>query len=337
NGRWIQDSSLGYAVVQAYHTMMMVGRYPVVVLLIDVPPDEVDVNVHPTKAQVRFRRPDVVFSAVQRAVRGTLVEQASTPRIRGQGEIRWGSPQWAARRDRLTQVTGQRLNQLGMDMDMTDPGQHPQHRQPEETAEGTPRRKRDLPMLRVVGQIGGTYIVAEGPDGMYLVDQHAAHERVLYEQFMAEQADDVAVSQDLLEPVVVDLLPDQMALVEENLDTLHGVGFQVSVFGRCAVQVRAVPALVASSDPVEALLAAIGEIEVGDMPTGATAEQQLVARVCKQAAIKAGQVLTFAEMQALIRQLESCAAPKTCPHGRPTILHLSAQQLAKEFGRLGAS
>ena len=335
NGRWVQDSSLTYAVVQAYHTMLMVGRYPVAVLMVDVPPHDVDVNVHPTKAEVRFRHPNAVFSAIQRAVRRTLVEQAPPPAVRT--EAMWGSPEWAARRERLSQVTQERMQQMGIGLEMQGTGQHPQQRpQDDEAGDPRPVRKRALPMLRVIGQVGATYVVAEGPAGLYLVDQHAAHERVLYEQFMAQQAEADVARQELLEAAVVELPPEQIVLVEENLETLNEVGFRVELFGRRSVQVRAVPALVAGEDPAAALMAAIGEIECGQMPTEATAEERLIARVCKRAAIKAGQVLSFSEMEALIRQLEACEQPQNCPHGRPTMLHLSAEQLAKEFGRLGA-
>jgi len=336
NGRWVQDSSLTYAVIQAYHTMLMVGRYPVAVLMISLPPEEVDVNVHPTKAEVRFRQPNAVFSAVQRAVRRTLVDEALPPTIRH--EVTWGSPDWAARRDRIAQVTGDRIRQMNIDMEMEGPGQRP-YQQPPAGAESEispPARKRNLPMLRVVGQVGATYVVAEGPTGLYLIDQHAAHERILYEQLMAESIQDAVASQELLEAAAVELLPEQVALVEENLEVLHEVGFSVEPFGRNTIRLRAVPAIVSGGDPVEALLAAVGEIECGEMPTEATAEEILIARVCKQVAVKAGQVLSYEEMAALIRQLEDCESPRTCPHGRPTMLHMSAEQLAKEFGRLGA-
>lgn len=337
NGRWVQDSSLVYAVVQAYHTMLMTGRYPVAVLMIDLPPEDVDVNVHPTKAEVRFRRPDAVFSAVQRAVRRTLVDNAPPPSIRA--EVLWGSPEMAARRERIAQVTSERINQLGMGLEMESPGQHGRQRDTVESASDAPtaaRRKRELPALRVVGQVGATYVVAEGPHGLYLVDQHAAHERVLYEQFMAERSASILASQEMLEAIAVELLPEHVTLIEANLAVLEAVGFKLEPFGRSTVQIRAVPALVAQSDPVQALLAAIGEIECGESPLEATAEEKLIARVCKQAAVKAGQVLSFTEMEALIRQLEACQSPRTCPHGRPTMLHLSAEDLAKEFGRLGA-
>jgi DNA mismatch repair protein MutL len=337
NGRWVQDSSLVYAVVQAYHTMLMTGRYPVAVLMIDLPPEDVDVNVHPTKAEVRFRRPDAVFSAVQRAVRRTLVDNAPPPSIRA--EVLWGSPEMAARRERIAQVTSERINQLGMGLEMESPGQHGRQRDAVESASDAPtpaRRKRELPALRVVGQVGATYVVAEGPHGLYLIDQHAAHERVLYEQFMAERSASTLASQEMLEAIAVELLPEHVTLIEANLAVLEAVGFKLEPFGRSTVQIRAVPALVAQTDPVQALLAAIGEIECGESPLEATAEEKLIARVCKQAAVKAGQVLSFTEMEALIRQLEACHSPRTCPHGRPTMLHLSAEDLAKEFGRLGA-
>jgi DNA mismatch repair protein MutL len=338
NGRWIQDSSLSYAVIQAYHTMLMTGRYPVAVVMITLPSEEVDVNVHPTKAEVRFRRPDAVFSAVQRAVRRTLVDNAPPPEMRA--EVLWGSPEMAARRDRIAQITGERMNQLGIDLGMEAPGQHSKQRMPEQDSPyeeaSAPRKKRELPMLRVVGQVGATYIVAEGPQGLYLVDQHAAHERVLYEQFMAEQEDHKIASQEMLEAVSVELLPEQISLIEANQAELESAGFKVEPFGRSTVRLQAVPALISGDDPIEALLAAISEIECGNMPTEATAEQHLIARVCKQAAVKAGQVLSYTEMEALIRQLEQCDSPRTCPHGRPTMLHLSAGDLAKEFGRLGA-
>ncbi len=337
NGRWIQDANLTYAVVQAYHTMLMVGRYPVAVVMITLPPEEVDVNVHPTKAEVRFRRPDAVFSAVQHAVRHTLIRHAGVAPVRT--ELVWGSPEWAARRERLAQVTGEHLRQMGIDLTAESPGQFTHQAAPsEEGAAPAPAavRRRNLPLLRVVGQVGATYIVAEGPSGLYLIDQHAAHERILYERFVAEHSAHAVATQELLEAIAIEVLPEQMALIEENLNVLHAVGFLVEPFGRNAVRLRGIPALVAGGDPVSVLLAVLGEIECGEMPTDATVEEKLIARVCKQAAVKAGQVLSYAEMEALIRQLEACQSPRTCPHGRPTMLHLSAEELARQFGRQGA-
>lgn len=335
NGRWIQDTSLSYAVIQAYHTMLMTGRYPVVILMINIPPHEVDVNVHPTKAEVRLRQPETVFSAVQRTVRHTLLEQAPSPQLKA--GIVWGSPDWAARRDRLMQATKNQIDQMNLGLRYNEASIENISERSETSGseEITPRKK--LPMMRVLGQVGSTYIVAEGPEGLFLLDQHAAHERVLYEQFMSERVKPQAtLSQELLEALVIELAPEQLATVETHLDTLRDVGFHIEIFGRNTVQLRAIPALFVSGDPADALFAAISDVECGEMPGEATAEQKLIGRVCKQAAIKAGQQLSFAEMQALVRQLEQCNAPQTCPHGRPTMLHLPAEELARQFGRLGA-
>ncbi|MEP7291270.1 MAG: DNA mismatch repair endonuclease MutL, partial [Chloroflexota bacterium] len=175
NGRAIQDTSLTYAVIQAYHTLLMTGRFPVAVLMITLPPEELDVNVHPTKAEVRFRAADAVFSAVQRAVRRAVIDQAQTPSLR--------------RRYMVDDNAWQPHRQTEMELSLDSPGQHARQRTGEEdratsTPDGVdaPTMPRTLPLLRVIGQIGAAYIVAEGPAGMYMIDQHAAHERILYEQ-----------------------------------------------------------------------------------------------------------------------------------------------------------
>jgi DNA mismatch repair protein MutL len=190
-------------------------------------------------------------------------------------------------------------------------------------------------MLRVVGQLGQTYIVAEGPEGLYLIDQHAAHERVLCEQLQAGLAGSRPASQALLEPAAVTLTPDLEALVAEQRETLAGLGFVVEPFGSATVLLRAVPSMLRAADPAQALLAILDEAAEGGEPLARERDARLIASVCKQAAVKAGQVLSQPEMQELVRQLEASSAPRTCPHGRPTMIHLSAAMLEREFGRRG--
>jgi DNA mismatch repair protein MutL len=194
-------------------------------------------------------------------------------------------------------------------------------------------RPRTLPMLRVVGQVGACYVVAEGPAGLYLIDQHAAHERILYEQLMAQRATQGAVAQQALDGVTVGLGRSGAALVQEKVEALTAIGFLLEPFGGSTYLIRAVPDILADRDPAEALRVIIGDLETNVPPGQATLEERIAARACKTAAIKAGQTLSFSEMQELIRQLERCANPHTCPHGRPTMIHISADQLAKEFGR----
>ncbi len=347
NGRWVQDSSLTYAVIQAYHTLLMNGRYPVSVLMVNIDPQEVDVNVHPTKAEVRFRDANAVFSAVQRAVRQSVVALAQTQDIsgsqyRGFAASRPSLPESYARQN-LGWNGG---TQLDLDLPLDSPGQYPQQRvNPAETlteAEdptaipsglGAPRKPRTLPMLRVVGQIGAMYIVAEGPSGMYLIDQHAAHERILYEQFMEDYERREKVRQLTLDAQTIDLPPLEARMVEEKLDALALVGFEIEPFGANTFVIRSIPAMLADQNPVEAVMDILDDLALDKQPGQQTIEEKIIKQVCRRAAVKAGQILSIDEMQSIIRQLERCASPHTCPHGRPTMLHMSGDQLAREFGR----
>jgi DNA mismatch repair protein MutL len=287
----------------------------------------VDVNVHPAKAEVRFGDGDAVFRAVQRAVRHTLMERAPVP-IAVRPSTIWptAAPRREERLERLAglqpQPGGEQLRFEEMPSDVTSPG------------EGilVPSTDR-LPPLRVVGQLGATYIVAEGPEGMYLIDQHAAHERVLFERLLAERERAAVVSQALLEPQAVELSPEAAGALEEHLEPLASLGFQAEPFGGATLLVRALPALVAGEHPREVFEDIAAALLAGDTPLGARIEDAVARSVCKRAAIKAGQVMAREEMEELIRGLEQCASPRTCPHGRPTMIHLSVEQLAREFGR----
>jgi DNA mismatch repair protein MutL len=318
NGRWIQDAALAAAVVQAYHGLLMVGRYPIAALFVSLAPEDVDVNVHPAKAEVRFRDPEAVFATVQRAVRATLLGLAPVPG--SDGPVAWGAawqpgvgtlgpdPAWAIAHAPLTEPAP------------LSPGTLPA------TA---------LPLLRNVGQVGATYLVAEGPDGLYLIDQHAAHERVLFEKLLQQQGTGGAGSQALLEPVTVELAAAEAALLQGQLEVLRRLGFEVEDFGRNAFRVRAVPPLLAALPPANALRAVIEDFEEDEAPLADVVEARVAARVCKRAAVKAGQVLSLVEQEHLLRDLEACALPRTCPHGRPTMIHLSVDSLERQFGRRG--
>ncbi len=320
NRRWIQDRSLAHAVAQAYHTLLPVGRHPLAVLLLEMNPAEVDVNVHPTKREVKFRNGRSVFSAVQRTVRRALVERSPVPTM-AHSPRTWPAPDWERRQSLISAGHGE-SDPSQLAMELYRPGDQP-----------LPVGPVRLPLLRVVGQVGQTYIVAEGPQGMYLIDQHAAHERVLYERMMAEHKQRAVTSQTLLEPLHLDLDPTLAGQLGEQLPFLNHVGFTVEPFGGTSYLVRAVPSILVVPDVRTAIVDVLELLRQGDDPLAAQAEERLIAAVCKRAAIKAGQTLTGEEMQQLVRQLEQCESPRTCPHGRPTVLHFSVEQLEKEFGR----
>jgi DNA mismatch repair protein MutL len=192
-----------------------------------------------------------------------------------------------------------------------------------------------MPLLRLVGQIANAYLVAEAPDGLYLVDQHAAHERVLFERFQ-EQSLLAVPSQSLLQPARVELSPASARLLDEQLPILRRLGFQVEPFGPNTYLIRAIPQLLKDMDVAEAIRVVVEDFEENEEPLQAESEARLIARVCKRAAVKAGRALSAEEGRNLLSDLEACRSPRTCPHGRPTMIYLSVDLLERQFGRKGA-
>jgi DNA mismatch repair protein MutL len=321
NGRPITDAGLNTAVVQAYHTLLMVGRYPLAAVFMEMPPGEVDVNVHPTKAEVRFQEPDLVFSAVQRSVRQTLVSQSPIPEVRPPET--WPQPAWTA--------DGGRIPEPGWHLGHAPEGGESGGRF--SPTEGVLPAAGGIPLLRVLGQIGASYLVAEGPDGLYLIDQHAAHERILFEAMRKSHGE--AAAQSLLAPEVVELPPAQARLVESQIEMLRGIGLAVESFGGSAFRVSAMPQILSHLAPADALRAIVEDIEEDETPLAAETEARLIARICKRAAVKAGQILNPEEQSALVSALARCESPRSCPHGRPTMIHLSVGLLERQFGRKG--
>lgn len=335
NGRWVHEIALNTALLQAYHTLLMVGRYPMTALFLEIDPQAVDVNVHPAKAEVRFRDSDRVFSFVQRSVRKALLAYSPVPNV---APSLWGTTRtvpsepgqssvgldWAIGHDEVidhgpqTMVDGKMVNGQSSTVD---------------TGQGSFER---IPLMRLIGQIGGTYLVAEGPDGLYLIDQHAAHERVLFEKLMAQHEMKNIPSQALLNPEVVTVPPGAAKLLMEQISVLNHFGFDVEEFGPNTFQVRAMPVLFMGSDPASALRALVEDFEEDETPLQDEVEARLAARVCKRMAVKGGQALSSEEQRALLTDLEACDSPRTCPHGRPTMIHLSVDTLERQFGRRGA-
>ncbi len=312
--------------------MLMVGRYPLAALFLDLEPATVDVNVHPAKAEVRFRAPQRMFSFVQRSVRKAILAYTPVPQMGIAPPALWTErpstqsgidPAWKFSREAEYQGTG---NQ-GLDASpfSTSNSQLP-NSQPSIIK---------MPLLRLVGQIGQVYIIAEGPDGLYLIDQHAAHERILFERLLAQREANTLTSQNLLQAAIVHLPPQQATLLEEQLPILQKFGFEVESFGPNAFKIRAIPSIFSGSDPAAALKALVEDFEGDETPLQNKLEDRIAARVCKRMAVKGGQTLSTAEQESLLRDLENCDSPRTCPHGRPTMIHLSVELLERQFGRTG--
>jgi DNA mismatch repair protein MutL len=288
NRRPVQNRTLTYAVVEAYGSLLPVGRQPVAVLDIRVPPDEVDFNVHPSKLEVKLLRERAVYAAIQRALRSALAAAD------------WPISTWS-----------------------------PEDSSAFDAAES-------FHELRVLGQAGKTYLIAEGQAGVYLVDQHAAHERVLLEELRSALAGR-AEQQLLLEPLVVDVPPAAVALAEQAHDDLAGLGFVVEPFGPRSVLVRAVPGLLVDRQPQRVLQDTL--LTLATNTHGLVIEQhaswaeRLATVLACKSAVRAGDTLAQAEMESLLRRLSEATLCRTCAHGRPTAILLSHAQLEKEFGR----
>ena len=306
NRRWVSSRLLARAVEEAYHGLLMEGKHPVAIINISLPPSDVDVNVHPTKTEVKFRNEHMIFTAVQRAVRQALVGLMPVPRIEAVAtNYASTSVPWQI------SWTSAKSSSLVTSLPTT-----PQ----------TP--SVSLPMLRILGQLLSSYIIAEGPDGLYLIDQHAAHERILFEKLKVQRSQQEIEVQGLLEPVTVEVNPKQAEVLKSHYEYLVEFGFSIEPFGDRTYIVRAVPLLLHNKDWAGMLRQLLDSLFEGTN----WVESVATSMAC-HSAVRAGQTLTDDEMRELVRQLEQTALPNTCPHGRPTMIHLSSGQLEKEFGR----
>jgi DNA mismatch repair protein MutL len=333
NGRWVSDTPLTQAIIQAYHTLLMVGRFPLTTLFLEIDPAQVDVNVHPAKAEVRFQAQDKIFSFVQRSARRALLAYSPVPSMPPAQNL-WGSSSGASNPYPVS--SGQYPVGSGQGVGLEWGIAHEESSAASHQPDVQHSAFSNLPLLRLVGQIGAAYLVAEGPDGLYLIDQHAAHERILFEKLMNQRASQNIASQALLTPEVVHLPPASASLIQEQILVLQKFGFEIEPFGPGTFQVRAMPVLFSGSDPAAALRALVEDFEEDETPLQNEIEAKVAGRVCKRLAVKAGQALSPEEQRALLENLEACESPRTCPHGRPTMIHLSVDVLERQFGRRGA-
>ena len=307
NRRWVQSRLLAGAVEKAYEGWLGVRRYPIAVINLSMPPQSVDVNVHPTKREVRFSQEPVVFNAVLGAVRSVLAEKAPVPEV-GPADTFFSTPE----HNTAERTVGEK--------------------RPIATLPLMPEVARsEVPVLRVLGQAASTYIIAEGPDGLYLIDQHAAHERVLFDKILAEWTQRTVEVQALLEPVTVEFSLKQGELLKDRGELLAQFGFTIEPFGDRTYLVRAVPAMLAGKGIAEAVKETLDSLD--DEADMTKVEGRIARSLACHSAVRAGQLLSQEEMKGLIRQLEKAVSPRTCPHGRPTMIHLSSGRLEREFGR----
>jgi DNA mismatch repair protein MutL len=345
NGRPASAPVVGHALQEAYQALIPRGRYPVLFLFIDVDAEEVDVNVHPTKKEVRFRQPsavrDALINALRQAVTLTAPGTAASP-----GAVREFLS--TARTTPLLHVP---------DLPALPAFAYPRIPAPSELAPRLPIQGEspagaasatpfDSPGVlpagpqapwswcRILGQVGGLYVVLETEDGMILMDPHAAHERINFERFMREVNQHAVRTQGLLQPEAVDLPPERALMVRRNLDLLRTMGFGISEFGGDTFLVDAMPVCLGRVSAQSILADVAASLDQGGSRGGTErwAEDRVAMAACK-ASVKAQDRLTVQEIEQLVMDLARAEMPYTCPHGRPTLIFMGFQELRRKFGR----
>jgi DNA mismatch repair protein MutL len=303
NRRWVHSPLLTRATEEAYRGLLMDGQHPIAVINVSLPAQELDVNIHPAKAQIKFCHEQTVFSSVQKAIEEVL---ARTPIASSKAVLfSVSSGQWQSPRMIMDNEPAFVVAQLPA---------------------------LELPVLRVLGQLANTYIIAEGPDGLYLIDQHAAHERILYDRILAQWSQKEVEVQGLLQPITIEFSPREEETLKASEEFLAEFGFAIEPFGNRSYLIRTMPALMARANIIEIISALLDSLASKESLN--PWEEKIAQSLACHGAIRAGQQLSNEEMRELIKQLEQTKQPRACPHGRPTMIHLNSHQLEKEFGRI---
>jgi DNA mismatch repair protein MutL len=318
NGRWVQNRALAFALEEAYHSLLLVGRHPLAAVHIRLDPAQVDVNVHPTKAEVKFVDERAACRALQRATHAALARRTHYDLPSMQFAP---IPTMPAATQRPIPFTPPRFASPAL---IDEPEAAPTNGSPATHPSG-------VPMLRVLGQIASSFIIAEGPDGMYMIDQHAAHERIMYERILSQMQARAVDKQPLLDPLVIDLSPDELAAFERSTQELAEIGFEIDRWDGGAIVVRAIPALIKGVDLAERIRLILRELAEGGQGDS-WLDAVAISTAC-HTSIRAGQTLSIPEMRELVTQLEQTSQPRACGHGRPTMLHMSGSDLERQFQR----
>ena len=333
NGRPAAAPVIYHALNEAYHAVLARGRHPAAFLFIELPPDRVDVNVHPAKKEVRFRQPAAVRDAVKAAVERALALNAPSEEKR-EPSFRFDAPRPAPRvekqhdldiRDQKSEVGNQRSEDRGKDSE--------DRKAPPASDLRSPTSSPWI-WCRLLGQAGGLYAVLETGEGLVLMDPQAAHERVLFERLMRDLTAGSTLRQGLLTPETIELMPAGAEVLRRHLCALDEMGFGVSEFGQDTFLVDALPVHLQSGPPAILLGSIADALEhSGRAQAAREVLRETVARAACRAAVKARDALSAAELEKLVEDLARTEMPYTSPHGRPTLIFTSFTELHRKFGR----
>lgn len=349
NGRPVRDRQLVRAVSQSYGSVLESGRYPLGVVWIDVPPEVVDVNVHPQKAEVRFSDARGLFDAVTRELHDALAHAFGLPALGAHPQAPFVRPQQvptlraleghaqaaiAATRSFIEPPDRALLPEGNLFTVLADRAAAPFRGEPSGSVPSAPPSEvGGYASLRYVGQVRGTFLVCEGTDGLYVLDQHAAAERVTFDRLRRSYAARGVAMQRMLVPELVELSPSDVALLEENAEEVSKLGVEVRAVGDSAVAVHGVPDLLVRADPTRLVRDLVAEVSrAAGRPFRGAVDLVLATMAC-HGSVRAGDAISPVEVDALLRALDDVDFGGHCPHGRPLVMRMPFAELERKVGR----
>ena len=362
NNRWVRNDDISKAVYDSYHSLLFVGKHPVFILNIEVDPKRIDVNVHPAKTEIKIEQKDLVYSSVLGAVNGTLKKHNLIPEIDldYEDQLTFGTPKKEVKsnipkvkyvfdksnQEQLDSINSddpvvntkiysedEQLNQTNQEQSKdgefyASPEEDVFFRDENKVADGNYK----IPVMKLLGQIHKTFFVAEVSGGLLLIDQHVVQERIFYEKFMKEFMNNKVSVQNLLKGGVLEFSPAERVLVEENLGKLEELGFKLEPFGGNTFLLKTVPSLFGRVQAKELVYSVLAELKQGKNKLEEI-QEEIITRMACRASVKAGDTLTNTEMESMLKDLERCKLPYTCPHGRSVLIKVGVDELEKKFKR----
>lgn len=320
NGRYVKNNLITEAVYEGYSTLLFHGRHPIIILNIFIDPKELDVNIHPTKKIIKISKEKKIFEDIKKAVQGSLSASSLIPELKIKPTTANPSKRYSIPND----------TQMVLDVKEESIMFDERFSKAQEEREETPF----LGPYNVLGQLNKTYILAESREGLAIIDQHAAEERVLYEEFMKYYLDKGIKKQKLIKPLILELSITEFNLLESNKELLTDIGFELEDYGANTFLVRSAPYIFERFNK-NLILDILSELKnTKQRSISVTKEERIIRFSCRKA-IKAGKELTLVEIKRLVDRLEKTKTPYTCPHGRPTIINISIAELERKFKRTG--
>ena len=347
NNRYIRDRVISHAVYEAYKTMLSRDRHPIYFLFLDIDPKMIDVNVHPTKIEVRFMRQGEIHDFIRDTIRDSMKRvrsQVSEVGVRDsvseERDSAFSLQPSALYKDRIREATERYVSNHESVFDI--PIQDLRLKTPSSELRLSPEMESDLSKFKPIGQIFNSFIILQGVDNIIFIDQHTAHERILYERLLSKMRDSRIEVQTMLLPVNIELPSKESLVLQSNLDNFKKLGFDIESFGENSFVIRSVPSILSKDDCKQAVKDILDKLLVSEANLSGSEQRRtgfdevinkMILVMSCRGAVKAGQILSIEEMSSLIKELMNTNRPFTCPHGRPIALSIEKGQILKGFLR----